>query len=111
MENLKKISYAVKRFENSKDKDFMKALQIYNDSIPVDTKTSTNEIIYFADNWNLQANRLMYFFGLYIDNEVIGYVEAGYLVKTKVIIPIIYNDCFFIFYCLLKRLQNFHFHQ
>lgn len=86
MENIKKISYSIKRFENSKDKDFLKALKIYNDSVPVDTKTSTNELIYFADNWNCQKSRLMYFLGLYIDNQIIGYVEAGYLLKTKVII-------------------------
>lgn len=86
MENIKKINYAVKRFENSKDKDFIKALKIYNDSIPVDTKTSTNEIIYFVDNCNLQNTRSMYFLGLYIDGEVVGYMEAGYLKKTKTII-------------------------
>ena len=80
------ISYSIKRFENSKDKDFLKALKIYNDSVPVDTKTSTNELIYFSDNWNCQKSRLMYFLGLYIDNQIIGFVEAGYLLKTKVII-------------------------
>ena len=86
MDNFRKITYAVRRFENSKDKDFMKALKIYNDSISIDTKTSTNEIIYFADNWNSQSGRIMYFLGLYIDNEIIGYVEAGYLTNTRTII-------------------------
>ena len=51
METIEKITYSVKHFENSKDKDFMNALQIYNDYISVDTKTSTNQIIYFADHW------------------------------------------------------------
>lgn len=86
LENIKKINYAIKHFENSKDKDFVKALKIYNDSIPFDTKTKTNEIIYFADNCNLQNNRIMYFLGLYINNEIVGYVEAGYLVNSKTII-------------------------
>ena len=86
MENIQKISYSVKHFENSKDKDFTKALKIYNDSIPIDTKTSTNEIIYFADNSNLQKDRIMYFLGLYINNEIVGFVEAGYLLNTKTII-------------------------
>ena len=86
VENVQKISYTVKHFENSRDKDFIKALKIYNDSISVDTKTSTNEIIYFADNYNLQHNRVMYFLGLYLNNEVVGYVEAGYLLNSKTII-------------------------
>ena len=28
----------------------------------------------------------MYFLGLYINNEIVGYVEAGYLFNTKTII-------------------------
>lgn len=86
METIEKITYSVKHFENSKDKDFMNALQIYNDYISVDTKTSTNQIIYFADHWKSQKGRTMYFLGLYINNEIVGYVEAGYLFNTKTII-------------------------
>lgn len=112
MENTKEINYSIKRFENSKDKDFTKALKIYNDSIPVDTKTSTNEIVYFADNCNLQKKRIMYFLGLYIDGEVVGYVEAGYLIKTKTIIIdyIVIKDEFHLnsaFYPLFGLVQKF----
>lgn len=78
--------FSVKKFENSNDKDFYKALKIYNDTISVDTKTSSNEITYFVDNQNIQDSRTMYFLGLYFNNEIVGYVEAGYLHKTKSII-------------------------
>ncbi|MFQ9516403.1 MAG: hypothetical protein ACLRZ9_11350 [Eubacterium sp.] len=86
MEENQKITFELKHFENSRDKDFSRALKIYNDTIPVDTKTGTNEIIFFADNCNLQENRKMLFFGLYINNSIVGFVEAGYLKKTKTII-------------------------
>ncbi len=86
MENAVGATFSVKRFTSSKDKDFIKALMLYNDTIPVDTKTSSNEIIYFADRCSLQPKRTMYFFGLYWDNNLVGFVETGYLSTTKTII-------------------------
>lgn len=80
------INFSIKRFPSSKDKDFIKALKIYNDTIPVDTKTSTSEIIFFADHSNIQPKREMFIFGLYIDGNVIGFVMSGYLLTTKTII-------------------------
>ena len=102
------INFAVKRFMSSKDKDFLKALMIYNDTIPVDTKTSTSEIIYFADHATDHPKREMYFFGLYADGDVVGFVEAGYLSMTKTIIIdyIVLKDSFrlnSIFYPLFRR--------
>lgn len=86
MADLVKVSYSIKRFDSSKDRDFQTALQIYNNSIPVDVKTSTNEIIYFVDNPRIQSNRTMFFWGLYIDSTVVGFVEAAYLKETKSVI-------------------------
>lgn len=106
------INFAVKRFTSSKDKDFVKALMIYNDTIPVDTKTSTSEIIYFADHAADQPKREMYFFGLYADGAVVGFVEAGYLLTTKTIIIdyIVLKDSFrlnSIFYPLFSLIQRY----
>lgn len=86
MENTVGATFYVKHFTSSKDKDFVKALMLYNDTIPVDTKTSSNEIMYFADHSAMQPKRIMYFFGLYWDDNLIGFVEAGYLSTTKTII-------------------------
>lgn len=80
------MSFSIKRFLSSKDKDFTKALKIYNDTIPVDTKTSSNEIIYFVDHSKEQPKREMYFFGMFVDGNVVGFVESGYLCTTKTII-------------------------
>lgn len=86
MSNTQKINFSLKHFESSADKDFNKAVMIYNTAIPVDTKTNTNEIMHFADHCGLQKNREMYFFGLYVDNVVMGFVSAGYLKISKTII-------------------------
>lgn len=86
MEDTVGIRFLVKRFSSAKDKDFVKALMIYNETIPVDIKTNTSEITYFADHATEQPKREMYFFGLYADGNVVGFVEAGYLLTTKTII-------------------------
>ena len=57
-------SFKIKRFQSSDDRDFIKALKIYNDTIPVETKTDTNEITYFLD-LKEKRSREMFFFGLY----------------------------------------------
>lgn len=106
------INFSVKRFLSSKDRDFLKALMIYNDTMPADTKTNTNEIIYFVDHATDQPKREMYFFGLYANSEVVGFVEAGYLSTTKTIIIdyIVLKDSFrlnSIFYPLFSLIQRY----
>ena len=112
MYEMQKINFGLKRFDSSKDKDFNNALMIYNDTIPVDTKTRTNEIIYFADHCKMQPNREMFFFGLYVNNVVIGFIEAGYLKKSKTIIIdyIVLKDEYrlnSVFYPLFSLLQRY----
>lgn len=84
--NTCEIGFAIKRLTSSKDKDFIKALRIYNEAIPVEIKTSSNEITYFVDQSSSQKEREMYFFASYVDDIVIGFVEAAYLLKTKSIV-------------------------
>lgn len=86
MDEIQKINFSLKRFESSKDKDFDRAIMIYNEIIPADTKTRTNEIIYFADNCKVQPNREMFFFGMYVNSYLMGFVECGYLINTKTLI-------------------------
>lgn len=103
--------YKIKLFASSSDKDFIKALKIYNDTIPAETKTSTNEITTYVDKKS-DDNRDMYFFGLYFNDEVIGYVESGYLKITKTLVidyfvlkeQFNYNS---IFYPLFSLFQKF----
>lgn len=112
MENVIGAGFSIKRFSSSKDKDYSKALMIYNNTIPVDTKTSTNEITYFTDHANIQPGREMYFFGLYVDDIVVGFVAAGYLLATKTIIIdyIVLKDEYrlnSVFYPLFSLIQRY----
>lgn len=112
MEGMVEIGFSIKRFLSSKDKDFTKALMIYNSTIPVDTKTNTSEIIYFADHYSLHPKREMYFFGLYVDECIVGFMEAGYLKTTKTIIIdyIVLKEAYrlnSIFYPLFSLVQRY----
>lgn len=112
MDDIIEMGFEIRRFNSSKDKDFIKALIIYNDTIPVDTKTNSSEIMYFVDHAMLQAGRHMYFFGLYIDKSVIGFVEAGYLFATKTILIdyIVLKDEYrlnSVFYPLFSLIQRY----
>lgn len=108
--NLIETSFKIKRFESSKDKDFVKALKIYNDTIPVETKTDTNEIAFFLD-LKEQHKREMFFFGLYYNEEVVGFAECAYLIETKTIVldyftlrvDLNINGVFYPFFSLLQE--------
>lgn len=102
--------YKVKRFSSSTDKDFITALSIYNHIVSIEIKTATNEITSFIDSGS-HSKREMYFFGLYKDKEVIGYVECAYLFVTKTLVidyfilkeDKIYNSVFYPLYALLLQ--------
>ena len=75
-------SFKIKRISSSGERDFINALKIYNNTIPVEIKTDTNEITYFVDLKN-ESGRQMFFFCLYYNETVIGYIESAYLKQTK----------------------------
>lgn len=109
--NLLQSIYKIKRFTTSKDRDFIKALKIYNDSIAVHSKTDTNEISAFIDK-TASPNREMFFFGLYYNDIVVGYIECGYLKTTRSLIIdyfIIKDDYSIngVFYPFLSLFQQF----
>lgn len=84
MTEIAQASYKIKRFTSPTERDFLAALKIYNETIPVETKTSTNEISHFAE-LQRKTPREMYYMGLYFNDKVVGYIQAAYLCKTKTI--------------------------
>lgn len=76
----------------------------------MEIKTATNEITSFIDSGS-HSEREMYFFGLYKDKEVVGYVECAYLLETKTLVidyfilkeGQIYNSVFYPLYALLLQ--------
>ena len=86
METVLTVNFTIRRFTSTRDKDFTKALIIYNSTIPVDTKTNSSEIVYHVDHAKIYTKREMFFFGLFVEDSIVGFVEAGYLLTTKTII-------------------------
>lgn len=82
----KKSEFKIKRFKNSKEKDFSDALIIYNNNIAPEIKTNTNEIVYWIDNFNiLFSNKELFIFGLYYNETLIGYAQLVYFKNDKFI--------------------------
>lgn len=83
------ITYRIKQFTTSSDKDFIKALRIYLNSTPPVSKTDTNEITAWIDSPNKNSTTNLLFFGFYFNDTIIGYAEIAY-VKTKRILILDY---------------------
>lgn len=102
--------FKIKLFSSSKDKDYIKALKIYNDIVPAETKTSTNEITTYVDK-KRDDKREMFFFGLYFNDDVIGYIESAYLNTTKTVVvdyfilkeQFNYNSVFYPLFSLFQK--------
>jgi hypothetical protein len=105
------VSFKIKRFTSSKDADFIEALKIYDKKTEYTVKTSTNEITEFIDNPQ-NKKREMYFFGLYRNNNIIGFIEAAYLKTTTAVMIdyIVMDDGNFIngvFYPIFSLFQRY----
>lgn len=86
MKNIISKSFKVKNFVGGSSHEFSEVLKVYNSEIAANLKTSINEIQYFASNPDIQKNRKMFFLGLYYDDNIIGYCQAGYIKGIATII-------------------------
>ena len=78
------ISYSIKNASKVNKKDLMKALDIYTKTFDKFSETNTNEIIDYIEK-KYTDNRIMFFYVLYLNGEVYGFAEYGYLRKNKVL--------------------------
>lgn len=85
MKSISSPSYTIKLFDNSSSEDFINALEIYSDEVPSELRTSTNEIIYWIDNYSKKFNDKLLIFGFYEDNKVIGFSQCLYFKKEQFI--------------------------
>ncbi|QDH20433.1 hypothetical protein [Saccharibacillus brassicae] len=110
LENKYKIKWIVK----SEDEDFSKALKIYSQETSPEMKTNTNEITYWIDNADNSKNFSFMLFVIYLDEEIIGYIQASYFKKNKFMLidymtfkdPFRINAVFFPSLSLLKELAK-----
>lgn len=110
------VNYRIKIVSSAKDKDLIKALDIYIHSVDEQSDTSTSEIRTYIQE-KFQEERQMFFYILYTNNQVVGYAEYGYLPKTSVLFidyictnprnhTFFYNFYHMIFEDISKRLQR-----
>lgn len=78
------VYYSIKNASKVKKDDLIKALDIYTKTVDKFSETNTNEIVDYIEN-KYNENRIMFFYVLYINKEVCGFAEYGYLRKSKVL--------------------------
>lgn len=80
-----KLTYSLKLFSSSTDEKFIEALDVYRRSVSRNEKTSTNEIVWTVDHRSRFRNSQPYFFGLELNNKIIGYAELAIIKRTRYI--------------------------
>lgn len=86
MKSITSPSYSVKLFESSESEDFISALNIYLDEIPFELKTSSQEIIYWIDNYSKKFNDELLIFGFYENDTLIGFSQCVYFSSKQFIV-------------------------
>ena len=79
------VSYRIKQIKSVKDKDLTESLNIYIHTIDEGSETSTIQIRDYIQN-RYNDKRKMFFYILYVNNEVVGYAEYGYLPQNEVLL-------------------------
>lgn len=82
-------NYTITLFEDSKSEGFVEALNIYLNEMPSELRTSSNEIIYWGDNYNKSFDDTLLVFGFYERDRVIGFAQFLYF-KQECFITIDY---------------------
>lgn len=77
--------YVLRSFRTTKDRDFEKALRIYDSHTHPRVKTDSREIVYWLDNNNHRTEGRFYICGLYLGIELVGYAQFIYLAANRLI--------------------------
>lgn len=76
--------FSIRRIHKITDEEYIEALRIYNESIPFEIRTPTNEINLWLSK-NKENNYFEIFvFVLYLDGKLIGLSMTTYLKKSKI---------------------------
>ncbi|WP_321469597.1 GNAT family N-acetyltransferase [Halarcobacter sp.] len=85
MKYLSSPQYTIRLFKNSKSEDFIEALSIYSEEMPSELRTSSNEIIYWIDNYSKLYKDQLLIFGFYENDKLIGFSQCVYFSEKKFI--------------------------
>src|SRR2546421_2294428 len=67
--------YRLRRFKRSTDRDYKLALSIYLSNISAGSRTNSNEITYWLDNYETFFGDGFYICGFYSESELAGYTQ------------------------------------
>jgi hypothetical protein len=76
--------FTIRSFRSAKDRDFLKALQIYDANTHPQVKTDSREIAYWLDH-SIRSDARFFVCGLFVSGNLVGFVEFVYLRKERLI--------------------------
>jgi hypothetical protein len=77
--------FTIRSFRSAKDRDFLKAIQIYDAHTHPQIKTDSREIAHWIQHGATRSDGKFYVCGLYVSGTLIGFVEFIYLIKERLI--------------------------
>lgn len=77
--------FTIRSFRTAKDRDFIRALQIYDAWTHPQVKTDSREIAYWVDHSEGFSDAKFYVCGLYVSGELVGFSEFIYLREERLI--------------------------
>lgn len=81
-----KYTFSIKRVKKTNDIDYINAIKIYNENIPFDIRTDSNEITSWLNEDLNKSPFVPYCFILYFNNEVVGFAMETYIKRTKIMV-------------------------
>lgn len=85
MQDILSPQYKIRLFRNSESEGFLEALSIYSKEMSSELRTSSNEIIYWIDNYSKLYEDQLLIFGFYENDKIIGFSQCIYFKKNKFI--------------------------
>lgn len=79
-------TYEIKRFKNSKNVEFLKALKLYSENIEPTFRTDTKEIMFWVENFHSKYEDYFFVLGFYLNETLIGFTELAYFINEKLVI-------------------------
>lgn len=77
--------FTIRSFRSAKDRDFIKAIQIYDAHTHPQTKTDSREIAHWIQHNGDRSDGAFYVCGLYVSGRLVGFVEFIYLRQERLI--------------------------
>ncbi len=79
-------TFSIKRIKKTTDTDYINAIKIYNDKIPYEIRTPSNEITMWLNNESKNNPFELFCFVLYFNNEVVGFAMETYIKRSKIML-------------------------